>query len=85
MSINGLYTFNNRHGIENGFTIKFKGKLSIDKLINFDSGDANATYYSEYGVAIDENGKFLSSNKLTLTNLVVNGDLTIDRCSDGFK
>lgn len=79
---NGIYTFNNRHGIENGFIIRFKGKLSINKLINFDSGDVDATYYSEYGVAIDDNGKFLS-NKLTLTNLVSNGDLLIDSDSDG--
>lgn len=72
---NGIYTFNNRHGIENGFIIRFKGKLSIGFDINFDSGDVDATYYSEYGVAIDDNGKFLSS-ELNLVNLVSNGDFS---------
>lgn len=73
--------FYNHHNVNNGFIIRFKGKLSIGFDINFDSGNVDATYYSEHGVAIDDNGKFLSEALLNLVNLVSNGDLLVAKPS----
>lgn len=64
--INNIYTFKNRHAVENGFIVNFTGELRVD---NFKMGSAGitGTYYSEYGICIDSSGTFIPINGITTT------------------
>lgn len=66
------FEFNNVHRTENYFEIDFNGELTIidndvggdeniSETYKFNSDNLDATFYSEYGIAIDSDGNFLAS------------------------
>lgn len=71
-----LYTFENAHNLKNFFIIEFDENLYIDtneenpvELVKIENAGEGCVYYSEYGIALDDDGNFLECGlnpKITL-------------------
>lgn len=71
------FTFHNYHNIKNYFIIKFTGGLTItDSGANVSISGAG-TYFSEFGIAVNASGDFLSCGPNPLITLEPNSSKTL--------